>query len=769
MIQLLGLRTFEKDGIERSKEVFFEKKWRVESVKELFANIEKYVSAIPTEERYNMFYTTASCEEERGRIFVSQDILPIDIDDMDMSRIDEYIILILRTLGLDRSKTGIVNSGNGLHFLIQIDRFDSVKYFDETRMYYKAMCGRINQALYMHGLEGQADPVVFSKGRMLRLPMTENRKNGAVKYASLIQSNIEYYGLSLPKLADMPEVAEGEHIHPNALVKLPPPDTKGVLEGCDYITYCYENQASLSEPQWYAMLSILCRLDDGLQLCHEYSKGHSDYNQDKTTLKVKQALDAAGPRTCDNINTLWEGCSTCANYKKCKSPIMLKSAEYIKTKDTGFYEVVYLPSGAIKRTPDFDGLARYFDSVHPHLTLDSSGIVYIYENNHWVEIPKARIHEFAETYFNPKPSNMICAEFESKLKRTGLRSQEWFNPQGYVNFRNCVLELESGRMMEHGPQFGFRYILPYDYDSQAMAPRFNKFIDEIMLGDDELRNVIMEFIGYSISGIDPSVGQKAMILYGNGSNGKSVLLDVLKMLAGKGNYSTVSMGADINKETNRYSLSGKLFNITEETPRNAMIDNTVFKALVSGGEVQARKLYCDSFDMKNYAKIVMACNILPTNYDDSNGMYRRLLIVPFNATFTEETRDPFLVDKLRAELSGIFNLAYAGLKRFLHNKGRFSRSEKIEKQVAEYKQESHPLSFFIEEKCEVEREEFMHINGLYGAYKTFSEYTGTRPVDVNRFSKLLGTFLQSYYGYDCRGRRENVRGFNGIKLKGGNF
>lgn len=765
MIQLLGLRTYTDRGIDRTKEAFFERGWRAKSVHELFANLDNYLSQIPENERYNIFYTLSECKEERGRLFVRQDVLPIDIDDIDVSRYDEYVTLTLRTLGLPREKVGIVMSGNGIHILIGLKKgFDSDKFFEDNRPYYKAMCGRINQALYSHGLQGQADPSVFCKGRLLRLPSTINRKNGTDKKCFVVNAIIEPLDITMPKLGDMPELFDGDFIHPRAFKKLPDPDTKGVLEGCDFIKWASTEQEKVAEPQWYAMLSIVSRLTDGRKLGHTFSNKNTKYDKKITDLKITQAIEAAGPRTCDNINNLWEGCPECPNFGKCKSPIMLKSEEYIRSIDTGFYDVSYTAKGAIQRTPDYDGLAKFFDQQHKHVALEDSGIIYIYQDNYWVELPKQRIHEFAETHFNPKPKHNMCAEFENKLKRTELNSQEWFNPQKFVNFKNGVLELETGKLLDHSPKFGFRYILPYDYDPKAECVRFNQFLDEVMLDDAELKAVICEFMGYSISGMDPVIGQKALILFGNGANGKSVLLEVFKMLAGKGNYSTISMGNEINKETTRYSLSGKLFNVSEETPRDAMIDNTVFKALVSGGEVQARKLYCDAFDMKNYAKIIMACNNLPTNYDDSNGMYRRLLIVPFRATFSDETRDPFLVDKLTDELSGIFNLAYAGYKNFVKNRGKFTRATQIEKQVQEYKQESHPLSFFIEEECDLEEKNFATSMVLYSQYKIFADMTGMKALDIRMFSKMMASYLHTIYGQDMKARQGGNRGFNGIEL-----
>jgi putative DNA primase/helicase len=88
--------------------------------------------------------------------------------------------------------------------------------------------------------------------------------------------------------------------------------------------------------------------------------------------------------------------------------------------------------------------------------------------------------------------------------------------------------------------------------------------------------VLLEFMGYCLSGISPAIGQKALIMLGAGSNGKSVFIDVLKHLAGKNNYSTLSMGKDINNTEQRQQLDGKLFNVSEEAPTNSMVDGSIF-------------------------------------------------------------------------------------------------------------------------------------------------------------------------------------------------
>ena len=771
-VQILGLREYihPRTGKPTKKEAFFEAGWRALSVADLFANIEKVLDRIPDDEKWNIYYTAADCLEAKGRKLVKQDIIPIDIDDIDIADLEPYIAIVENITEVPRDKMGIVFSGNGLQFIIQLnDSIVEADYFDEHRGIYKAMAGRINQQMYLNGLVGTVDPSVFSKGRLLRLPFTINRKpNKPEREAKLLNGNIEYAGFDLWKASKIPYVQEGEHIHPRAVAKMPEPDPVGVLEGCDFLKYIKDNQDKISEPQWYAMLSIVGRLPEGGKLVHEYSKNHPDYHPDETDMKLEHALESAGPRTCDNINSLWDGCQACPNWNNCKSPIMLRTEEFIATKDTGFYEVVIDRNGQVKnRKPCYDDLVKWYIEQNDYCTMNSSSIVHIFDDKKWIDVTANDIHNFAEKWFDPKPTTQLCKEFEAKLKRTNLQEPDWFNVDGYINFSNGVLELETMTLGEHCSSYGFRYVLPFDYDPDATCPRFDQFIDEITVNDDELGKVLLEYMGYSLVGADPVIGQKALILHGEGSNGKSVFIEVLRALAGKNNYSTLSMGSEINKLENRYQLASKLFNISEETPTKAMMDSSIFKALVAGGEVQARKLYCDSYSMKNYAKIIMACNELPRTTDLSHGMMRRLLIIPFHATFTEETKDVHLVDTLKGELAGIFNRAMEGYQRFIDNNKRFTDAQAIKDSVEKYQAENDSIATWVEEETEQSSTWKVPFKEAYYNYRNYCDSMGLFCETSNKFAKQLYKRL----GQDSRVKYyhdgKQIRGIKGIRLAQG--
>jgi len=781
LIHILGIRSFylknddgsyktDKSGerISKKYEAFYKCKYRANNLQELFNNVDKYVAKIPDNEQWNMYYTVANCKEEKGRKLSTQWYIPFDLDDINHDRIEDYIKIVCALLEVPRKHMAIIMTGNGLQFVVKISKpITNVSFFDENRELYKAICGKINLELFNRGLEGGMDTSVFSPARLLRLPNTINKKpNKPERKAYIIEGNLHSIAFDFYKLSGIPQVLHEDQIHPRAFARLPLPDTKSVLEGCDFLKYCRDSQDDIAEPQWYAMLSIVGRLDNGEQLVHEYSEGHPSYNFELTEEKAQQALTASGPRTCGNIATLWDGCEKCPNNNLCKSPIMIKGENYLKTKDNGFWNVTISKDGAVKRTtPNFDELLAYYDQTHEHITLADTGLVYIFNGQHWEMQEKAQIHNWLENTLNPAPNNKHCQEFEAKVKRTNIRFSQWLNVDGKINLGNGVYSVDNQSFGPHNSDYGFPYVLPYEYIENAECPSWEKFIREVTLDRQELVNVLQEFVGYCLSYLDPSYGEKSLILLGDGSNGKSVFLRILKGLIGRNNYSVMNIAEAVQKDELRTQLINKMANITEETPKKALVESTMFKDLVTGGEVTVRKLYHGSFMVKNYAKFVMACNDMPYINDFSEGSKRRLLILPFDYRVTKTIRNVNIEKELLKELPGIFNWAMAGLRRLKNNSYQFTDSTIIQEQIDDLMFESNICLQFIEERCHIDEA----ITGtftkeLYGEFMMYAKENGSWQVSRREFTASMSRYLSDKSGKKVKSKTLRLGGATGKGL-----
>lgn len=697
MIQIRKLREWTPKGQTKAQKYdkVLDPPVNPESVPELFDQLEKYLDQIHDEEKWNLYYTCHPCETDKRKWNSPQEVLPFDIDGIDVENFAAYHDPVLGALGLNWKDVGVVFSGNGLQYIIQLQKpIESEKYFDEFREHYKAVCSKINQALKAKNLPGGADPAVFSPARLLRLPGTENRKAGKKsRYSQLLQRKLTAVNWDLVKASGLPDVPQAEQITRDTM-KTFIVDSQAVKDGCEFLKWAKEEPAKVSEPQWFALLSVVGRLKNGTEEAHEFSKGHPSYSHSETETKLQQALSSSGPRTCQNINSLWSKCHTCPHFEKVNSPISIRGENFIATEGLGFH--IHTNKGP---KPQYEDLRRFFERDHQYKILGGSRICYVWNGKHYEELEDAYLENFAQKHFKPVANSEMVGEFRRLVQRTNLQSPGWFDytTKRKINFVNGVLDLDTMEMLEHDRERGFRSILYYNYDATATCPNFDKFMHDITMGDTGLQQVLLEFAGYALSS-DSCWAQKALVLEGHGSNGKSTFMSILRALAGRDNYASLTL-SDLRAEGNRQMLDGKLFNMAEETPSRSLMESSIFKNLVSGGETQVRQIYKKPYVMRNRAKLIFACNELPGSNDTSLGYFRRFLIVPFRATFSDArgNKDPFIEEKLVQELPGIFNRVMKAYQVLVKNR-KFSESEITKNALAEYRLDvDHFERYFSEE------------------------------------------------------------------------
>lgn len=763
MIQILGLRPFTmKDGTLSKKHTFFERHWCADNVPELFRDINQHVENIPEAERWNMYFTVCQCWGQKARDFSHQNILPIDVDDIDCDKVDETLAVVLKSLGLAHDKTISLFSGHGLQLFVDLKRpIEDITYFDQYREFYKQLVSIVNLGLRKAGLKGKTDSTVFSARRLMRLPGTINRKDGLPDVKSfIIQGSLGKQEVALEGLCGMPSIPQDEQINAKAMAYYPEIDESGVLNGCDFLRWCKANQEKVSEPQWYAMLSVVSRVDE--KLCHEYSKLSPSYSESLCDLKIKQALISSGPRTCQGIGSLYD-CRKCKYYKKVKSPVVIRGEEFIATKATGFYNfTVDKDTGVTKKskTPCYEDLYRYFKKMQgPLLSYEDSGECIYYEGKRWKTVTTIKMKNFAEVNLDPSPMESHRQEFVNKVKAKKttdrLEFQDTVNMK--LNLQNGVYDIKKNELLPHNEDYGFTYVLPYDYDPKAKCPAFDSFMKDITMNDQESEDVLLEYAGYCISN-DQYWKHKVLMLVGDGANGKSTFMDVMKAMVGKDNYGALSLTA-INSPVNRYMLENKLFNFGEETNVDSLATSEELKIISAGGEYTVKQLYMQPYQVSNKCKLVFSCNELPRTMDMTNGLLRRLLFVPFDARFDEddEKTDNFILEKLVAERAGILNKLIECYKR-LHKQKGFSECRASRTMMGDFRMLNNKGFYYsFERECietgSVSKDRVMWADDLYDKYvKYYAQKSANIPPyelknnnahTARSFARLSNKYLRS--------------------------
>ncbi len=377
-----------------------------------------------------------------------------------------------------------------------------------------------------------------------------------------------------------------------------------------------------------------------------------------------------------------------------------------------------------------------------------NGFAYVYNGEYWKVIENDSLKLFLGKAAEKMGVPFFDAryfEFRDKLlkqfqTRANLPAPDADPDKVFINLSNGTLEIsKSGvELRAFDPSDFLTYQLPFDYDPQATAPLFEKYLNRVQ-PDIERQKVLAEYLGYLFirngSGLKL---EKVLVLYGRGANGKSVFFEVVSALLGSDNVSNYTLQSLTNENGYyRAKIADKLVNYASEI--NGRLGTDYFKQLVSGEPVEARLPYGEPFKMTTYAKLIFNCNELPKEVEQSNAFFRRFLIVPFEETIPPAEQDKELYKKItNNELSGVLNWVLEGLDRLLKQRD-FTPCEAVERAGEKYRTESDSVKMFLyESSYQPSISNDITLQAMFSEYEEFCRTNGFMRCNIRTFSERLG-------------------------------
>lgn len=309
----------------------------------------------------------------------------------------------------------------------------------------------------------------------------------------------------------------------------------------------------------------------------------------------------------------------------------------------------------------------------------------------------------------------------------------------YINFKNGIFDVDSKKLIPHETKIFMINQVNCNYIENAPKNHhIDKFLDDITSGNEKRKRTILQIIGYSLT---TSVEfQKAFIFYGKtAENGKSVLVELITNLVGDENTSHVSIHELQNGRFYASELTNKLLNVVAELPRNHLRSVEVFKSLVTGDRMSVEQKYKNRYSIKPYAKNIFTANELPRVEDTTQGFYRRLNIILFEAQFTDQEKKNFNKRNLYTQ-EALEYLAYISVQEYLKllesDSRDFANEEESNKVLENYKKENNSvLSFLDSEKIKEAFDKGQNIDRpeLYQEYKIWCADNGYKTKGRNRF------------------------------------
>lgn len=305
-----------------------------------------------------------------------------------------------------------------------------------------------------------------------------------------------------------------------------------------------------------------------------------------------------------------------------------------------------------------------------------------------------------------------------------------------IAFKNGIYDISKKELKDFNPELIITNKIDYNYYSEAYDKTCDKTLNNLACKDINIRNLLEEVIGYCFYRRN-ELGV-AFILTGDKSNGKSTFVDMLMQLLGDYNTSSLDLN-ELGQKFKTAELFGKLANLGDDIGDEFIKNPAIFKKLVTGDRVNVERKGQNPFDFNNYSKFLFSANEIPRIKDKTGAVLRRLIIIPFNAKFSKESKDfdPYIKYKLRSDdvMEYLINIGLKGLDRVLTNRS-FTSCEKVEQEKKEYEERNNPILLFFKEITE---DEILNepTKKIYEQYKEFCLSENLQPVSHIEFSKSV--------------------------------
>ena len=316
---------------------------------------------------------------------------------------------------------------------------------------------------------------------------------------------------------------------------------------------------------------------------------------------------------------------------------------------------------------------------------------------------------------------------EMEIIVQGRLIQEFDDNIHLFGVENGVIDLATGQFRSGRAEDLITKTAAVKYDPNARCPEFEKFIAEIMLGQQDLIDYLQTMIGYFLLGDNPE--NLILFLLGRGANGKTVLLNVIESLFGAyANAIPITVMIKTQRETvgdDIMSIVGYRLLTSRELEKDDRMNAAKIKRLVGNDPESARNLYSEHECVRVKGKFVIATNEIPRIEDDSDGFWRRFKVIPFLRVFKEQEQNKRYEDLLLQEKAGILNWALAGYHKYVQQ--GLVEPNTCRQLKAEIRGEVNPVENFISQYYEPSAAERVGARSLHAHYTEWAEKTPNAP------------------------------------------
>lgn len=344
--------------------------------------------------------------------------------------------------------------------------------------------------------------------------------------------------------------------------------------------------------------------------------------------------------------------------------------------------------------------------------------------------------------------------------RTETKMREPMQEYYYIPVRNGVFNIKSQQLEPFDPKFIITSKIATSFNPEAKKPilngwfDFDKWLNSLACNDTEIVTLLWQIMNEAIN---PNRTRKKMVfLTGDGNNGKGTFQALLENLIGKENISNLKPD-HFTKEFYTSSLEGKVCNIGDDISNKYLDEVSDLMSIVSGDRIQVNRKGKDTYEATYRLLCIFSGNDLPRARNKTNGWYRRLCIVPFNADFNGQKEKPEIKDKFIRNKTLLEWVLFKLLT--MQDFDKFIEPKAVTKMLNDYKRDNdYILTYVTEYYIPHEWHEINHVPMfiIKNSLKEFLDDIGADKASTANFGRQIIKELEKLTSYRYEAKNGTV-------------
>ena len=489
-------------------------------------------------------------KDEQGKYkkSIGQDILCLDFDlKVKRSEYKDYgeeenavIEKIVKAFKIGTECMTVVYTGYGLHIFILFDE----SFFVSNETYLTSLYSLLDLKNSIYNIDTQS----FTTAKTMRLPASLYVKKDRVEKHTLILNKAS-------KVYPFKAFRDRfKHLQGKVKERKDKEDFKNIFEwkridwegivgkqgqewsGCRFVRYLFENQRHISYQEYMSGLTILSKMFKDEQTAYNYAKlffeKYPDFDEAEFATKFHEARYKMYPNSCEHIEKIYShandnrvGCKTCP-HRRLNMPL---NVTYFPNKENGFRIMKMTKAGLVPTKIDYASLNRYFNEVEK-IYPEKDETLYQYNGKSYEPIPINTVVDKYSHLVQPSIEPHEIGNIKTFVKNFNIfdREKEQKKNERYLVFKNLILDYQTGNTYNHTPEIKSFYHFSFDYTANIKTPVFDEFTEFAFSGNKQERDYFFKYMAVALFGNEHL--EKALVLVGDGANGKSTLMNAIRNL-----------------------------------------------------------------------------------------------------------------------------------------------------------------------------------------------------------------------------------------------